>query len=87
MPRQREETKPKVNLLTPRLADGTRLHLQLSDADMAKCHIRQLGTWGVVRDLVTGKRYILRGASCGLVGCNCDAVATDLVDNARSGEA
>ncbi len=78
MTRQEGAAQQVTHSLTPRLRDGTRICMELSTADYAKARLRRLGYWGVVTDQATGKRYALRGASCNLPYCNCDAVATEI---------
>jgi hypothetical protein len=57
---------------TPRLG-SRRLHLMLNDADHAK--ISRGRRWqAIVTDQNTGAKFKLRGASCGLSHCMCDAV-------------
>jgi hypothetical protein len=61
---------------TPRKSYETddRHEMRLSDEDQAK--IRR-GRWKAeVTDLNTGIRYEVKGASCGLPRCFCDAVVT-----------
>lgn len=65
------------NLFTPRLEDGTRAEMRLSDEDQAKCSRGR--NWSAeVTDLLTGKRWKVRGASCGSPRCFCDAIAEPL---------
>lgn len=62
-------------VFTPRLTstDAARLTMKLSDGDYVK--IGRGGPWrAVVTDQNTGKQYRVRGASCGLPRCFCDAV-------------
>ena len=50
-----------------------RIGIQLDDGDYAK--IGRGSKWEAgVTDQDTGKTYLVRGASCGLPGCYCDAV-------------
>jgi hypothetical protein len=71
---------PEPRIFTPRIksrlyADNgwRRLRLQLSPEDWAK--VRR-GKWSAtITDLVTGRRYRARGASCG-ADCYCDAIVT-----------
>ena len=65
------------NIFTPRLSLFTedRARMQLNLADIAK--IKRSARWSaVVTDRETGKRYRVKGASCGLRYCFCDAVIT-----------
>ena len=63
------------NIITPRVAkQKLRILLMISDADNEKL-TRGLGYKGVVTDLVTGAKYTVKGASCGLPHCYCDAIA------------
>jgi hypothetical protein len=58
---------------TPRLADGTRAEMAIDAADQSK--IRMRAPWRAeVTDQITGRRYRVRGAACGIPGCGCDAV-------------
>lgn len=60
--------------LTPRLLDGTRLDLDVSDAEAGM--IRRGPGWkATVTDRRTGKRYRVVSAPCGLPHCYCDAIA------------
>ena len=72
--------KAPCHLFTPRLGKtGKRLALRLSDADWQIVN-RYRGSFrvrGIVTDLETGKRYRIKGASCGLQ-CRCDASAEEV---------
>ena len=84
MPQSKQRMHLIVNapghLYTPKLAcTGKRIALNLSDADWAVAN-RYRGTFrvkGVIVDLNTGKRYRIKGASCGL-SCCCDAIAEEV---------
>jgi hypothetical protein len=69
-----------THLYTPRFKDSEeRLRLELNDADWEVAN-RHRGTFrirGVVTDQNTGKRYLIKGASCGLQ-CRCDATAKEV---------
>lgn len=69
-------TNAPGHLFTPRLKNGMRLSLRLSDADweVANRFRGTLRVKGVVTDQTTGKRYRIKGASCGLPCC-CDSTA------------
>jgi len=68
---------------TPRLSDSTeRMELDLSDEDHAKV-LRGRAWEAPVTDLITGRTYLVRGASCGLSGCFCDAVIVREVEPVR----
>lgn len=61
-------------VFTPRVSSKSdeRLRMSISDADYLK--IERGRSWRAeVTDLNTGKRYLVRGAACGLPGCCCDA--------------
>ena len=65
------------NIFTPRIsaASEDRARMTLSPSDMAK--IGRGSRWSAtVTDLNTYKRYRVRGASCGLPRCFCDAIIT-----------
>lgn len=67
----------KILLLTPRTPEGDRVHLRVSRSDYQKA--RRGRRWqATVTNLWTGTRWRLRGASCGLPGCYCDAVGEAL---------
>jgi hypothetical protein len=65
---------------TPRLkTTGERLRLVLNDRDWVIANLYR-GTFrvrGVVTDQITGKRYRIKGAACGLQCC-CDATAEEV---------
>jgi hypothetical protein len=65
------------HVFTPRLSDGSRLDLRISDADHQKITRGQQWNATVV-DLNTGHSYCVAGADCGLSGCLCDAVVVDM---------
>lgn len=55
----------------PKGADGKRHEMRLNDEDHAKL---RRGRWSAtVTDQLTGKSWKVRGASCGLPRCMCDA--------------
>ena len=63
------------HLFTPRLNYNTdeRAKMALSDEDRAK--IERGHRWKAeITDLKTMKRYAVKGASCGLPRCFCDAI-------------
>ena len=62
------------NLFTPRLADGARARMRLSDEDFEK--IGRGKPWeATITVLVTGRRYAVQGAECSAgAHCFCDAV-------------
>ena len=65
------------NIFTPRLSSYTedRARMELNLADIAK--IGRGNRWSAtITDQKTGKRYRVKGASCGLPRCFCDAVIT-----------
>lgn len=67
------------NIFTPRLSSNSedRAKMQLSALDLAK--IGRGRAWSAtVTDQKTGSRYRVRGASCGLPRCFCDAVITHI---------
>jgi hypothetical protein len=62
--------------ITPRVKlEGAyyRLHLHVSDEDHEKVGRGRAWT-AVVTDVPTGRRYRLRGATCGIPTCFCDAI-------------
>jgi hypothetical protein len=66
-------------VFTPRLSSESdeRARMNLSAADMGK--ISRGSRWSAtVTDKATGTRYRVRGASCGLPRCFCDAVITHI---------
>ena len=68
------QTNDQRHRLTPRKAYKTfdRHELLISNEDQAK--VRR-GRWtAIVTDINTKQRYRLRGASCGIPRCFCDAV-------------
>jgi hypothetical protein len=65
-------------LLTPKLADGTRLRLDVSDEDRAAVAQLERGQKATVTDRATGMRYRVLPAPCPLPHCYCDAVAIPL---------
>ena len=66
-------TDAKRYLFTPRSHDGSeRYQWQISEQDMRKA--KRGRRWGAfITNLTDGRRYKVRGASCGLRGCFCDA--------------
>lgn len=59
-------------LFTPRTKSWQRLRWTISAADKAKTG---RGRWrATITNLDDGQTYIVRGASCGLPRCMCDAV-------------
>jgi len=69
-------------IFTPHTPNGVRLKMQLSENDWRK--IKRGGRWSAtVTDLLTGKRYKARGASCALPSCFCDAIATEVQSAAK----
>lgn len=70
-----------MNNYTPRnRATGERMELLLSQADAEKMMAagRNFRVKGTVTDLNTGKVWKIRGASCGLPNCRCDATAEEV---------
>ena len=68
----------KTVLFTPRIADGTRLSMQISAAEHVQ--IRRGRRWhGKFTDLDTGRQYAAHGAACEIPGCFCDAVAVETI--------
>lgn len=64
----------KTHVFTPRLTstDARRLEMAISSDDLAKTG---RGNWrATITDQNTGIAYRVRGASCGLPRCMCDAV-------------
>jgi hypothetical protein len=73
-----------TRLFTPRLPNGERLEMQISEGDHFKTskHGRTLGWKASITDELTGKKYIVMGADCSIPGCQCDAVVVaEEVDN------
>lgn len=62
---------------TPRLSDGSRLNLLVSDDDHAKI-LRGQEWSATVSDIQTGMTYRVAGSECGLPGCFCDSVVLDV---------
>lgn len=58
-------------LFTPRALDGTRLEMEIMDTYIPRGGASKKF---VVTELVTGKRYSCRSASCGIPKCMCDAI-------------
>jgi len=66
---------PKITI-TPRLANGKRIALVVRAEDSFLPRGRE---WQKeVTEVDTGKRYRLRGASCGLPECFCDSIAKEI---------
>ena len=69
-----------MNVFTPRMevnGEWVRMRMSLNYADNRK--IGRGGPWqAVVTDQNTGKRYEAQGAECGLPGCMCDAIVTEI---------
>ena len=69
-----------MNVFTPRMevnGEWVRMRMSLNDKDMRK--IWRGCSWeAVVTDQNTGKRYEAQGAECGLPGCMCDAIVTEI---------
>lgn len=80
---EQESAKIKTGrIFTPRVkrADGVevRVEMKLSEEDFRK--IRRGRGWSAdVTDILTGKKYKTRGASCGAPRCFCDAIAKEIV--------
>ncbi len=69
---------PQNQLFTPRdKFTGERYRMKLSVEDRW-LPSRGLGCRGTVTDLLTGKRWKVYGASCGLPNCQCDAVVVEV---------
>jgi hypothetical protein len=66
---------PAGHMFCPRHeVTGVRIPMRLNDVDFAKV---DRGLWRAdVTDQKTGKRYKVKGASCGFPRCMCDAVIT-----------
>ena len=66
---------PAGHMFCPRHeVTGVRIPMRLNDVDFAKV---DRGPWRAeVTDQKTGKRYKVKGASCGFPRCMCDAVIT-----------
>lgn len=66
----------RLHLFTPRLSYGSleRRPMQLSDEDIAKIQRGYRWQATVTDRTVGGKKYVVRGASCGVPRCMCDAV-------------
>ena len=62
-----------IRPFTPRTRTGERLKWELSDDDHAKIS-RGLGWEAIVTNLLDGKTYRVKGATCGLSRCNCDTL-------------
>ncbi len=71
-------TQTTERKFTPRTPEGDRLDLRLSDADWSKIKTRTREWRATVTDTVSGKRYNVHGASCGLPACYCDAIAREV---------
>lgn len=65
---------------TPRhVQTDVRLDFQISAEDDAKTS--RGGDWRTeVTDIVTGQRYVVWGATCGIHSCFCDAIAIEIGD-------
>jgi hypothetical protein len=61
---------------TPRWQDGDRAEMLVDAADYQTilAQNRRTGWELAITDLMTGKRYLVRGADCDSPGCGCDAV-------------
>ena len=73
-------------LLTPRSQDNSeRYSWQVSGEDLAK--IARGRPWtAIITNLTDRRRYKVRGASCGLPRCFCDAVVLqEVMDKAEGG--
>ncbi len=70
---------PQNQLFTPRdKLTGERYRMKLSIRVRAELSDRGLGYRGTVQDRLTGKRWKVYGASCGLPHCQCDAVVVEV---------
>lgn len=67
-------------LFTPRDRQGRRYRMEISDTDREKIG-RGVGWKAEVTDLLTGKRYLVKGAACGFSRCQCDAMIVREVAN------
>ena len=67
-----------VQLFTPRVSASSeeRLRMCINAEDVAKVH-RGRNWRAIITDQSTGRRYLVRGAACGLPGCRCDAVIVE----------
>lgn len=65
---------------TPRLMNTRqRLSMRVSETDAEKITRGSLEHMGRITDLNTGRQYDAWGADCGLDGCVCDAVVTEVI--------
>ena len=68
-----------VPLYTPVLkATGVRLRIENPIFEEGFRDVRDLGKKGIISDPKTGKRYVIRGKSCDIPSCQCDAWADEL---------
>lgn len=67
-----EDGIPQEELFTP-ILDGVRTVMRVKVERKEKLKRRGPGLWGAVTDDLTGKRYQVYGAECGVPGCWCDA--------------
>jgi len=68
------------HLFTPYMKgdkSGYRAHMQLNEADIAKIK-RGRGWRATVTDQITGRKYRVRAASCGIPTCFCAAIAEEV---------
>lgn len=63
---------------------GERISLDLCPEDEAKIRLRGPGFKGIVHDRLTGQRYRILGANCGLPSCWCDVWAVPVDEYANS---
>ena len=82
-PHRNAKTGPRpverAHLFYPRLPDNTRKRMLLDDADHAAATRRTLGFRAEVHDWMTGCKFRIYGAACGIKGCHCDALARIVV--------
>lgn len=66
-------------MYTPRLKNSNkRLHIERHEFEKGFNFSRGIGIKGIMRDLDTGKRYRISGASCDAPNCQCDAIADEI---------
>lgn len=70
-------TEQKTYPLCP-VVNGERVFMQISYEDSLKVTRGSTKVMGVFTDLKTGKQYKIKGASCGLPNCICDAVGVEV---------
>lgn len=74
-----EKQEDEVPVSTPVLkSTGVRLRIENPIYEEGYRKIRGMGKKGVVKDPVTGKRYLLTGKACSQPRCQCDAWAEEI---------